>query len=150
MPVGFRHAKGLRRIHLQAGCTDRMNRAIDGLIEVLIDEQKLVDQMEQATKNRGRTSRDGALVVVFHPCSKAEADYVRENNLDDEDRITRLLSTRSWRDPLIRCASREDIDALLKRGNPDKLPVARTEAPPAIGQAEKSDDKGASHAQNMD
>jgi len=68
--------RNLRRIHLQSGCTDRMRRSIDGLFEVLLDDDGIVELMEQASINKGRQSTCGPTVVIYHPCTKAQAEYI--------------------------------------------------------------------------
>jgi len=71
--------RNLRRIHLQFGCTDRMNRRIEGLFEVLLDDDDIVRQMERAYNNKSHVCTDGPVVVVYHPCTKAQAEYVVEH-----------------------------------------------------------------------
>jgi hypothetical protein len=68
--------RNLRRIHLQSGCTDRMNRRINGLFEVLLDDDGIVEQMTRAHNNKSRMCTDGPVIVVYHPCTQAQADYV--------------------------------------------------------------------------
>lgn len=76
--------RNLRRIHLQSGCTDRMRRPIDGLFEVLIDEDQIVEQMERATNNKSRQAWHGPLGIVYHPCTKAQADFIKEHPGDSK------------------------------------------------------------------
>lgn len=68
--------KELRRIHVQAGCTDRMGRVIGGVFVVYIDQTKMVEQMEQAYNNRSNKSCSGALVVEYQQASPGQAQWV--------------------------------------------------------------------------
>lgn len=66
----------LRRLSIQSGTTDKMGRPIEGLFEVLIDEDGLVDQMERAYKNRSHLCTVGNLLVRYKKATKAEADFL--------------------------------------------------------------------------
>lgn len=68
--------RNLRRIHLQSGATDHMGRPLDGIFEVLIDEDDIVSQMERAYKNKSRMACNGPLVVTYQKASKAEAEFL--------------------------------------------------------------------------
>lgn len=68
--------RNLRRIHIQSGAQDRMNRPLDGIFEVLVDEDGIVSQMERAYNNKSGESRWGNLIVRYQKASKAEADFL--------------------------------------------------------------------------
>ncbi len=68
--------RNLRRVHLQSGATDRMGRPLEGIFEVLIDEDDIVNQMERAFKNKSKMATDGPIVVTYLRASKAEADFL--------------------------------------------------------------------------
>lgn len=69
-------SKNLRRIHIQSGASDRMGRPLDGVFEILLDEDEIVEQMERAYNNRSRQSKYGSAVVRYQPATKAEADFL--------------------------------------------------------------------------
>ena len=72
--------RNLRRIHVQSGCTDRMNRRIEGVFVVYIDVDDLVDQMERASNNVGRRSCEGALIVDYQPTpNPAQAKWIADH-----------------------------------------------------------------------
>lgn len=53
-----------------------MSRPIDGVFEVLVDEDGIADQMERAYNNKSRVCCQGNLIVRYQPASKAEADFL--------------------------------------------------------------------------
>lgn len=68
--------RNLRRIHVQSGATDRMMRPIDGVFEVFLDDDDIVDQMSRASQNRSRMSSCGPVVIVYRPANKAQSDFI--------------------------------------------------------------------------
>lgn len=52
---------------------------------------------------------------------------IPESAMDDVRRVDKLLASRCWRQPLCKFGSREDMDAAIKRGNPDFITGAELE-----------------------
>lgn len=68
--------KNLKRITIQSGCTDRMMRPVEGIFEVLIDEDRINDQMMRAYEAGGHKSTWGAVTVRYQKATKGQADFL--------------------------------------------------------------------------
>lgn len=69
----------LRSIHIQSGCTDGMNRPLDGLFQILLDEDVVARIMERAYGNKTKQARMGGVVVRYKAMTKAQAEYIVKN-----------------------------------------------------------------------
>lgn len=70
---------GLRAVRIQSGCTDGMNRPLDGLFEILLDEDVVARIMERAYGNKTKQARLGGVVVRYKSMTKAQAEYIVKN-----------------------------------------------------------------------
>lgn len=68
--------KSLKRVTIQSGCKDRLMRPIEGIFEVLIDENRINDQMVRAFEAGGAKSTWGAVTVRYQKATKAQADFL--------------------------------------------------------------------------
>lgn len=53
-----------------------MGRPIEGIFEVFVDEDILVQMMARASETKGRKSTWGAVTVQYRSASKAEAEFI--------------------------------------------------------------------------